>query len=100
MPQTLIEKLTSLIRSPLLREQLWQRWAPYWKWRRLLAVLQWQVLRWYFVAHNRATARLLSTRLFISIFRSVVGPALVAVLTIGILSFVERYLHDRGIWLP
>lgn len=100
MPQTLIDKFTSWIRSSLLREHLWQRWAPYWKWRRLLAVLQWQVLRWYLVARNRATAQLLSTRMFVSIFRSVIGPAFVAVLTIGILSFVERYLHGRGIWVP
>jgi hypothetical protein len=62
--------------------------------------MQWQLFRCYLTARNRTTARLLSTRVFISIFRSVAGPAVLAVLTMLILSFGERYLHGRGVWVP
>lgn len=38
--------------------------------------------------------------MFMSIFRSVAGPTVLAALTILTLSFVERYLQGRGIWIP
>jgi hypothetical protein len=100
MPQSPIEKFLCWINSPLFRQQIWQRWVPYWKSKRIVAVAQWQLFRSYLTVRNRTTGRLLSTRMFVSIFRSVAGPAILACLTIGTLSFVEQYLHGRGIWVP
>src|SRR5260370_23083188 len=96
----LSDKIACWVKTPLFRRQLWQRWASYWKWQRFVAVLQWQLFRWYLTARNRTTARLLSTRMFISIFRSVAGPTILAVLTLLTLNFVQRYIRGSGIWGP
>lgn len=59
-----------------------------------------RLLGWSLRGQNQVTARILSTRLLLSILWSVTGPTVLAALTIAGLYMIENYGRSRGIWVP
>src|SRR5258708_62747 len=95
-----LEKLMSWNGGSLLHEHLYHRCPPSFTCHPRFSVSLGRFLGWYLRIQNQARARVLSTRIFLSILRSVARPAFLAALTITGLYLIERYARERGIWFP